>query len=326
MKIPIHPYSVYTTKEAAQLLSVDPITVQRYIRTGKLGATRLGKVYRITGQALLDLMSLDQESIKFAQDRVRKVENAKYIQSKAFLLTDPRGQKYIELFNITTDSLLASLNPDHVENDEDQLTLRYIGSRIFNTAMAAYRDALSGYYQVSISNQRDLIETQFLTDFFRSFPEKIKEWRAAENKTRRQFSPVELRKKLDERDDFKDKKREARYRQFSEYATHITYSGFQLLANTDKKIEIGPFYDEFKLINTFHDLCLNFGAVVISLQANLKIKDGKTAALWVQQMETFDTVLGFKITESETFKIAKKNLLEAVKKLQLIQEKREQTK
>lgn len=69
MKQPIHPYAVYDSKEAGKLLEVDPVTIQRYIRNGKLRATQFGKVYRISGQSLLDLMALDTNAVKMSQDK-----------------------------------------------------------------------------------------------------------------------------------------------------------------------------------------------------------------------------------------------------------------
>lgn len=61
MKEPIQPYAIYTTEEVAKLLNLKVATIQDYIRKGKLHATKIGgKWYRITGQALLDFMSLGQ--------------------------------------------------------------------------------------------------------------------------------------------------------------------------------------------------------------------------------------------------------------------------
>lgn len=61
MKEPIQPYAVYTTEEVAKVLSLQAATIQDYIRKGKLNATKIGgKWYRISGQALLDFMSLGQ--------------------------------------------------------------------------------------------------------------------------------------------------------------------------------------------------------------------------------------------------------------------------
>jgi excisionase family DNA binding protein len=43
---------VYTPQEVAELLKVNPRTVQEWIRTGKLPAMRYGRVYRIRADEL----------------------------------------------------------------------------------------------------------------------------------------------------------------------------------------------------------------------------------------------------------------------------------
>ena len=43
---------VYTPQEMAELLKVNPRTVQEWIRTGKLPAMRYGRVYRIRADEL----------------------------------------------------------------------------------------------------------------------------------------------------------------------------------------------------------------------------------------------------------------------------------
>jgi len=315
MTNPIHPYAIYDSKQAADLLGVEVVTIQRYIRAGKLQATKLGKVYRISGHALLDLMSLEQDGIQNVQDRVRKTEAANYIRAKSYLLSQTKGKECVELFNLTADTLIASLEPSD-DDTEDVLAVKYIGTRIFNTAMAAYRDALSGYYQVSFANQRDLIEIQFLLDYFRDNRSEIKAWREADNQKRIElFSPGRLRKLLDERDGFTEKKREKRYKQFCELAAHVSYPGFKLLANQDNLIEIGAFYDEKKLLNTVYDLCMNFGYDVIAITAVLKVPSPHAAELWIKHAETFDKVFNLNITQNEKFQAAKENIDQLLKQL-----------
>jgi excisionase family DNA binding protein len=38
---------IYTTEQVAQLLQIHPLTVLKYISSGKLRAIKLGRVYRI---------------------------------------------------------------------------------------------------------------------------------------------------------------------------------------------------------------------------------------------------------------------------------------
>jgi excisionase family DNA binding protein len=59
MKEEIKLNAVYTAQEAAQILSLNHLTVLKYIREGKLQATKIGdRWYRISGQALLQFMNM----------------------------------------------------------------------------------------------------------------------------------------------------------------------------------------------------------------------------------------------------------------------------
>lgn len=46
---------VYTTAEAAKILKLNPVTIERQIRRGELKAIKLGKEYRLLGRDLLAL-------------------------------------------------------------------------------------------------------------------------------------------------------------------------------------------------------------------------------------------------------------------------------
>ena len=39
---------LYTTEQVAKLLQIHPLTVLKYINSGKLRAVKLGRVYRVT--------------------------------------------------------------------------------------------------------------------------------------------------------------------------------------------------------------------------------------------------------------------------------------
>lgn len=67
MKQAIHPFTVYTTQQVAELLEVNVITVQRYIRQRKIRATKFGKWYRVSGSDLLDFMNLGRLDIPSVQ-------------------------------------------------------------------------------------------------------------------------------------------------------------------------------------------------------------------------------------------------------------------
>src|ERR1700758_4153179 len=73
---------------------------------------------------------------------------------------------------------------DHIHGSENELTLQYLGIRLFNAAGASIKLAFSGYYQKAFDQVRDIIETYFLVDYLSTYPEKIEEWRRADKKKR----------------------------------------------------------------------------------------------------------------------------------------------
>jgi hypothetical protein len=125
------------------------------------------------------------------------------------------------------------------ENDE-QKTLQILGLQIFNQSASALKLILSGYYHASISIKRSMLETAFLLDYFSTDQALIKEWDENDEKTRTKgkFNPTNVRKALDERDDFEEEKRKQHYKRLSELGTHPTPVSFVML----KPIPEGDFY------------------------------------------------------------------------------------
>ena len=136
----------------------------------------------------------------------------------------------------------------------DELSLLGIGIRLFNDIVSSFKLMIAGYYQISFSIQRDLLETGFLLDYLRIDKSLISEWRTCSREMRiTRFSPKNVRDKLDKRDGFKTKKREKTYQLFCEYASHPTHGGSRLFTK-DGLAETGPFYDEKKLKNALLEL------------------------------------------------------------------------
>jgi hypothetical protein len=69
---------------------------------------------------------------------------------------------------------------------------------------------LAGYYQNSVTLQRDLLETGFLIDYLAIDRAKIQEWRESNDKElQKKFAPVKIREALDAHDKG-DRKKERR--------------------------------------------------------------------------------------------------------------------
>ena len=127
--------------------------------------------------------------------------------------------------------------------DEDMKVIQVLGMRTFNAFGASLKLALSGYSQNGALILRDILETVFLLNLFRSDRTLIERWRFADDKTRRrEFSPAAVRKALDERDGFRGRKREETYRMFSGLAGHPTMkSAYLMRPEKEGDAVIGPF-------------------------------------------------------------------------------------
>jgi hypothetical protein len=141
-------------------------------------------------------------------------------------------------------NVIWAFTHDHTHRSDDELTLQFLGIRLFNTAASSIKLAHAGYYQNAFSALRDLLETYFLVDYLCSNRHQISEWRAASNEELRgRFGPNAIRQALDKRDGFKEGKRKIIYDLISHHATHATPSGFRMTVK-DQLGEIGPFYSE----------------------------------------------------------------------------------
>jgi len=139
-------------------------------------------------------------------------------------------------------NMLWAFTHDYARKNDDELTIQFLGIRLFNAAGSSIKLAHSGYYQNAFSALRDFLETFFLVDFLVSYPDKVSQWKTADEKAlRNEFGPAAIRDALDKRDGFKEKNRKKLYDRISHHATHATPSGFKLTLK-DSLGEIGPFY------------------------------------------------------------------------------------
>lgn len=144
-----------------------------------------------------------------------------------------------------TMSLLWYFIREHQSSSDDVRTVQLFGIRLFNATASVLKLLLSGYYQTSVLQHRDLAETIFLLDYFRTDQSLIAEWRNSTDKVRREkFCPAAVRTALDRRDGFTTGKRGDSYKMFCELGAHPTYLGFHMLTDKpDGDIYTGPFFD-----------------------------------------------------------------------------------
>lgn len=227
-------------------------------------------------------------------------------ESLAILRKDPQGKEHLKLFKLTLDLNYSLVKDFSYKETDDQLTVKYIASRIFNFGIVSYRSAISGYYQVSFSLMREFMESQFLLDFFGSNRSEIKRWKNADEKTRKNdFSPRNLYKMLDQRDNFTGEQRKKQYQRFCENAAHVSYKGFKLLTNTDNKVEAGFFLDEKKLISSLAELSRRYSAVVISLITLLTTNSTDTLNAEIKFLKQFQKLWGDEKSQVSNEKLVK---------------------
>ncbi len=194
-------------------------------------------------------------------------------ESITLLKSDAILDKRLTVYEIAMN-VAYSLVKDYKNINDNELTIQYIGIRLFNALAVSLRLMLCGYYQISFAIQRDIIEMYFLLDYFLYYPEKIIEWKNATNDERiKNYSPSKIRDILDKRDGLINKKREKKYKIFCEYAAHVSYAGNKLVAPKGLG-KIGPFFDKKYLKNCFANLIENGFYAVLLFMGHLKnIKD-----------------------------------------------------
>ena len=133
-------------------------------------------------------------------------------------------------------TLIFGYTIEHKSGSENEATVQLLGIRLFNAAASGVKLALSGYYQTAFQQARDILETGFLLDYFRTFPESVAAWRTADRATRRElFEPVKIREALDKRDGDTQMRRAEQYRKLSELASHATWRGFAMTTRQEDR-------------------------------------------------------------------------------------------
>ncbi|MDH5216632.1 MAG: hypothetical protein OEX19_02985 [Gammaproteobacteria bacterium] len=171
------------------------------------------------------------------------------LRDKAIEIIQIKPKLSLHLHAIERAMSLAKIVVDCPEDDEDFKVVKMLSIRMFNAFGASLTLIFSGYHQNSAMVTRDILETVFLMDLFKTDHTAIERWRFADKKTRqKKFSPLAVRKTLDERDGFHDKKRAEAYKMLSELAAHPNmHSQHMLRPKKDGDIVTGPFMEEITL-------------------------------------------------------------------------------
>lgn len=128
---------------------------------------------------------------------------------------------------------------------ENFKVIKMLAVRMFNAFGTSLKLLLSGYFQNAGMIMRDMLETLFLLDLFKTDPAAIERWRFANDRELREaFSPSAVRRALDERDGVTTRQRAELYKMFSKLAGHPNmHSQHMLRSAKDGDIYLGPFMD-----------------------------------------------------------------------------------
>ncbi|MCX7544140.1 hypothetical protein [Marinicella gelatinilytica] len=181
-------------------------------------------------------MNISLKLINSEEEKIRK---------QSLAVVEPNNELSIKFSAIQYSMDIIGIIIQNYENyTSDELTIMRLGIRNFNSTAASIKLGLSGYYHSAISQIREIFETVMLLDYFHSNRDKINEWQvASKNERLKKFKPALIRQELDNRDNFKDKKRAKAYSLLSEAASHPTSSGFKLFSPGGFS-KTGPFFNK----------------------------------------------------------------------------------
>ena len=189
------------------------------------------------------------------------------LRVKALELVARDSQLQLHISVIGNAMNLADLFRQFPTDDEDMKVIQILGMRTFSAFGSSLKLALSGYGQNSALIMRLILETVFLLELLEGERSLIKRWRCAdENERRKKFWPMPVRKALDERSGYKEKKRYRHYKLFSELAVHLTMNSvYMMRPGQDGDAQSMPFVEQGVLKDVLFEmgrLALMFGDIL----------------------------------------------------------------
>lgn len=191
-------------------------------------------------------------------------EEELYFKSLAAAEVDSKFLLHMAVIEVTMDML--DIFRQYDTDDEDTKAIQMLTLRLFNAFASGFKLMMSGYYQNSAHILRDILETVFLLDYFRTNRPAIMHWRTTDKKTRKKaYQPAVIREALDDRDGFKSMKRAAIYELFSELAAHPNINSIHMLRPKNMDARNGPFFDNtafFAVLSEMGRLAIQVGEIL----------------------------------------------------------------
>jgi excisionase family DNA binding protein len=111
---------ILTSEQVAKLLQVHPFTVLKFIKNGKLKASKIGRVYRIRRSEVERFLDSNLESAEKPLKKQKKAVRSKNTSTKK---KQKKAEKQADVIEVKDIKEVKDLNTD-VENDPDHYILR----------------------------------------------------------------------------------------------------------------------------------------------------------------------------------------------------------
>jgi len=181
-----------------------------------------------------------------------------FLRSKSIeaIVANEDLSEHAAMIESVMDLLNAYIVGQPTAKDAAELAIKCLGIRQANAIASALKLVLSGYYQNAALIERDLLETVFLVQYFKLNPAMISVWlNCEESKRNQQFGAVIIRRALDDKDGFKERKREAAYKLLCNLGGHASPQGFRMLTPiAGGDAHFGPFFEQTSLVAVLSEL------------------------------------------------------------------------
>jgi hypothetical protein len=221
----------------------------------------MSKLSNVVPQNLVRLWAAEDETMVWA---------ASVVASEEYL------QDHLELIEAYMDciEMVRRSGP----SGDRHIALMVLFLRTFDASSYCVRSAMSGNYTGCAMYARDILETQFLLNYLLDKPGRPEAWLSTDpHNPPEEYQPVVIRKYLDVRDGFVEKKRMQNYKVLSTLGVHPSPGGLELKRDGSRTIRSGP----FKQRETLEQCIQEAARVVLPLcgmlcdYCNAEVKDGQ---------------------------------------------------
>ncbi len=115
----------YSVDEISNLLDMHPKTVQRYIREGKIRATKVGKAWRVHENDFRTFMNAVDQSAGVPSSDSNDTANVQYDAIKVSSVVDISVKSSEDAINIA-NMLTATMQGQHVDYGKTSLNIQFI--------------------------------------------------------------------------------------------------------------------------------------------------------------------------------------------------------